>query len=158
MAILLDENTSVLVQGITGREGSERTRFMRDYGRAVSIKQKIPEHVPVGPPKVVRDDQLWSMTFPDELMLLDMIEHLKHYVGSIEFRATDDLNEKRSEFYYNEKNAKHKCSYEPSGCIPIEKYLENILDQQENKTRMIELCHYMIKLCKVKSVELQKNS
>ena len=35
MAILLDENTSMLVQGITGREGTARTRFMRDYGTKV---------------------------------------------------------------------------------------------------------------------------
>lgn len=32
MAILLDEKTSVLVQGITGREGSARTVFMKEYG------------------------------------------------------------------------------------------------------------------------------
>lgn len=35
MAILIDENTRVLVQGITGREGSARTRFMLDYGTKV---------------------------------------------------------------------------------------------------------------------------
>ena len=35
MAILIDENTKVLVQGITGREGSARTRFMLDYGTKV---------------------------------------------------------------------------------------------------------------------------
>ena len=35
MAILIDENTNVLVQGITGREGSVRTRFMLDYGTKV---------------------------------------------------------------------------------------------------------------------------
>lgn len=36
MAILLvDENTKVLIQGITGREGSARTRFMLDYGTNV---------------------------------------------------------------------------------------------------------------------------
>lgn len=35
MAILIDENTTVLVQGITGREGSARTRFMLDYGTRV---------------------------------------------------------------------------------------------------------------------------
>lgn len=35
MAILLDEKTSVLIQGITGREGSARTRFMKDYGTKV---------------------------------------------------------------------------------------------------------------------------
>lgn len=35
MAILVDENTRVLVQGITGREGSARTRFMLDYGTKV---------------------------------------------------------------------------------------------------------------------------
>ena len=35
MAILLDENTRVLVQGITGREGSARTRFMRGYGTKI---------------------------------------------------------------------------------------------------------------------------
>lgn len=35
MAILLDEKTTMLVQGITGREGSARTRFMRDYGTRV---------------------------------------------------------------------------------------------------------------------------
>lgn len=32
MAILIDENTRVLVQGITGREGSSRARFMKGYG------------------------------------------------------------------------------------------------------------------------------
>ena len=32
MAILADENTTVLVQGITGREGSARSRYLLDYG------------------------------------------------------------------------------------------------------------------------------
>jgi len=36
MAILVDENTTVLIQGITGREGSARTRFMLDYGTKVT--------------------------------------------------------------------------------------------------------------------------
>ena len=35
MAILLDENTKVLVQGITGREGLARTRFMVAYGTRI---------------------------------------------------------------------------------------------------------------------------
>ena len=35
MAILINEQTKVLVQGITGREGSDRTRFMLDYGTNV---------------------------------------------------------------------------------------------------------------------------
>ncbi|MCI0500079.1 MAG: succinate--CoA ligase subunit alpha [Planctomycetales bacterium] len=35
MAILLDERSRVLVQGITGREGMARTRFMRAYGTQV---------------------------------------------------------------------------------------------------------------------------
>jgi succinyl-CoA synthetase alpha subunit len=35
MSILVDEKTRVLVQGITGREGSARTRYMLDYGTKV---------------------------------------------------------------------------------------------------------------------------
>jgi len=35
MAILLDRDTRVLVQGITGREGQARTRLMQDYGTRV---------------------------------------------------------------------------------------------------------------------------
>ncbi len=35
MAILVDENTKVIVQGITGREGSLRARFMKGYGTKV---------------------------------------------------------------------------------------------------------------------------
>ena len=35
MAILLDEKTNMLVQGITGREGTARTRFMVDYGTKI---------------------------------------------------------------------------------------------------------------------------
>lgn len=35
MAILVDENTKVIVQGITGREGSLRSRFMKGYGTKV---------------------------------------------------------------------------------------------------------------------------
>ena len=35
MAILIDEKKSVLVQGITGREGRARTRLMREYGTNV---------------------------------------------------------------------------------------------------------------------------
>lgn len=35
MAILLDEKMRVIVQGITGREGSVRTRFMKEYGTNV---------------------------------------------------------------------------------------------------------------------------
>ncbi len=35
MAILIDENTRVLVQGITGREGRTRTRLMKEYGTKV---------------------------------------------------------------------------------------------------------------------------
>jgi len=35
MAILLDENTTVLIQGITGREGRARAQFMQAYGTRV---------------------------------------------------------------------------------------------------------------------------
>ncbi|MBW1921252.1 MAG: succinate--CoA ligase subunit alpha, partial [Deltaproteobacteria bacterium] len=35
MSILLDENTKVIVQGMTGREGSLRTAFMKGYGTKV---------------------------------------------------------------------------------------------------------------------------
>ncbi len=35
MAILVDSTKRVLIQGITGREGSARTRLMRDYGTQV---------------------------------------------------------------------------------------------------------------------------
>ena len=35
MAILLDEKTTVLIQGITGREGTVRTRFMKGYDTKV---------------------------------------------------------------------------------------------------------------------------
>ncbi|MFW5785925.1 MAG: succinate--CoA ligase subunit alpha [bacterium] len=35
MSVLIDGNTRVLVQGITGREGSARTRLMVDYGTRV---------------------------------------------------------------------------------------------------------------------------
>src|SRR3990170_1501473 len=35
MAILIDENTSGLVQGITGREGSLRAKYMKDYGTKI---------------------------------------------------------------------------------------------------------------------------
>jgi succinyl-CoA synthetase alpha subunit len=35
MAILVDEKSKVVVQGITGREGMVRTRLMKDYGTDV---------------------------------------------------------------------------------------------------------------------------
>ncbi len=35
MSILIDENTRVIVQGITGREGSLRTKYMKEYGTKV---------------------------------------------------------------------------------------------------------------------------
>jgi len=35
VTILIDENTRVIVQGITGREGSLRSRYMKDYGTRV---------------------------------------------------------------------------------------------------------------------------
>jgi succinyl-CoA synthetase alpha subunit len=35
MAILLEKNTTILVQGITGREGSARAAFMKGYGTKV---------------------------------------------------------------------------------------------------------------------------
>ncbi|MDF1592349.1 MAG: succinate--CoA ligase subunit alpha [Desulfobacterales bacterium] len=35
MSILLDKNTKVIVQGMTGREGSLRTEFMKGYGTQV---------------------------------------------------------------------------------------------------------------------------
>ena len=35
MAILIDENTKVLVQGITGREGAIRTKLMKEYGTKI---------------------------------------------------------------------------------------------------------------------------
>ncbi len=35
MSILIDENTRVLVQGITGREGMARTKLMKEYGTNV---------------------------------------------------------------------------------------------------------------------------
>ena len=36
MSILVDENTRVVVQGITGREGTFHTRQMLDYGTVVA--------------------------------------------------------------------------------------------------------------------------
>ncbi|MDN5345393.1 MAG: succinyl-CoA synthetase alpha subunit [Clostridia bacterium] len=35
MGILIDKNTTVIVQGITGREGSLRAKYMKDYGSKV---------------------------------------------------------------------------------------------------------------------------
>jgi len=35
MAIIIDEDTKILIQGITGREGSARARFMIEYGTKV---------------------------------------------------------------------------------------------------------------------------
>ncbi|BDD87901.1 succinate--CoA ligase subunit alpha [Desulfofustis limnaeus] len=35
MSIIMDENTTVVIQGITGREGSLRTKYMKDYGTKV---------------------------------------------------------------------------------------------------------------------------
>jgi len=35
MSILINENTKVIVQGITGREGSLRSKYMKDYGTKV---------------------------------------------------------------------------------------------------------------------------
>ena len=35
MSILIDENTKVIVQGITGREGSLRSKYMKNYGTKV---------------------------------------------------------------------------------------------------------------------------
>ncbi len=35
MAVLIDDRTTVMIQGITGREGSARARFMLDYGTKV---------------------------------------------------------------------------------------------------------------------------
>ena len=35
MSILVDEQSRVVVQGITGREGMVRTRLMKDYGTNV---------------------------------------------------------------------------------------------------------------------------
>jgi len=35
MSILIDEDTRVIVQGITGREGSLRSKYMKDYGTKV---------------------------------------------------------------------------------------------------------------------------
>jgi len=35
MSILVDKDTTVIVQGITGREGSLRTKFMKEYGTNV---------------------------------------------------------------------------------------------------------------------------
>lgn len=35
MSILIDENSRVLVQGITGREGTARARLMREYGTQI---------------------------------------------------------------------------------------------------------------------------
>lgn len=49
--MLIDENTAVLVQGITGREGSARTRFMLDYGTKV-IGGVTPGHL---------GDEVWGL-------------------------------------------------------------------------------------------------
>ena len=35
MGILINKNTKVVVQGITGREGSVRTKYMKSYGTHV---------------------------------------------------------------------------------------------------------------------------
>ena len=35
MGILINKNTKVVVQGITGREGSVRTKYVKSYGTKV---------------------------------------------------------------------------------------------------------------------------
>src|SRR5680860_1751247 len=35
MGILINKNTKVIIQGITGREGSVRTQYMKEYGTKV---------------------------------------------------------------------------------------------------------------------------
>lgn len=67
MSILVDKDTRVLVQGITGREGSRRAKFMKEYGTKIvagvtpgrggqevhnipvydTIKQAVDKHGPI---------------------------------------------------------------------------------------------------------------
>ena len=35
MSIIVDENTTVVIQGMTGREGSLRAKYMLEYGTKV---------------------------------------------------------------------------------------------------------------------------
>ena len=96
MAILVDETTPVIVQGITGREGRARTRLMREYGTNVvagctpgrggevvdgipvydTVAEAVERHGPFGasvifvPAPVVRDAALEAVASRVELVVL----------------------------------------------------------------------------------------
>jgi succinyl-CoA synthetase alpha subunit len=41
MGILINKDTKVVIQGITGREGSVRTKYMKEYGTKVSAEPAL---------------------------------------------------------------------------------------------------------------------
>ena len=45
MAILIDENSKVVVQGITGREGQFHALRNRDYGTKIQYKKQLTKQV-----------------------------------------------------------------------------------------------------------------
>ena len=55
MAIYIDGNTRVIVQGITGRQGSFHTRQMLDYGtRITDVLPALGTHTPMTPGQIDR--------------------------------------------------------------------------------------------------------
>ena len=84
MGILIDRSTRVLVQGITGREGSLRARYMKDYGTHVvagtspgkggSEVHGVPVYDTVAAALAVEGRVDFSVTFVPGRALLPAIE------------------------------------------------------------------------------------
>lgn len=121
MAILVDECTSVAIQGITGREGSARARFMLDYGTRVVCG--------VTPGR--RGTTVWG------LPVYDTVEEATHVHGPIDASVTFVPAPQVKAAVFEAIDAGVGLILVPAERVPLHDSLEIIAYARNNAARVI---------------------
>jgi len=121
MAILLDEKTTMLIQGITGREGTARARFMMDYGT------KVVAGVTPGR----GGTEVWHIP------VYDTVEEACKERGSIDATVTFVPGPQVKEAALEAMNAGIKTIVMPVERVPLHDILEIMSHARQKNTRII---------------------
>jgi succinyl-CoA synthetase alpha subunit len=121
MTILLDEKTVTIIQGITGREGTVRARFMKEYGT------KIVAGVTPGR----GGGKVWGIPVYDTVKMA-LKEH-----GSIDASVTFVPGFLVKDAVMEAIDAKIKLIIVPSEHVPLHDILEMVAYSKQKKSRII---------------------
>lgn len=121
MSIIIDEKGTAIVQGITGREGSARTRFMKDYGTNI-IGGVTPGR---------GGEEVWGVP------VYDSVKDLKEEHGEIDLSITFVPGPKLKEAVLEAVESGVKTIVSPVERVPLHDILEMVNRAEKEGARII---------------------